>query len=77
MIYTAPCVRFLMRADTLHGEVGGGGGGGAGNLNFFGPQIALAYHVRRYLQVKALILMLLSRDWGKMIQEKNMKQKIL
>ncbi len=25
MIYTAPCVRFLMRADTLHGEVGGGG----------------------------------------------------
>jgi hypothetical protein len=25
MIYTAPCVRFLMRADTLRGEVGGGG----------------------------------------------------
>ncbi len=22
MIYTAPCVRFLMRADTLGGEVG-------------------------------------------------------
>jgi hypothetical protein len=27
-IYTAPCVRFLMRADTLCGEVGGGGGVG-------------------------------------------------
>ncbi len=26
MNYTAPCVRFLMRADTLCGEVGGGGG---------------------------------------------------
>jgi hypothetical protein len=25
MIYTAPCVRFLMRADRLRGEVGGGG----------------------------------------------------
>jgi hypothetical protein len=25
MIYTAPCVRFLMRGDTLRGEVGGGG----------------------------------------------------
>ncbi len=25
MIYRAPCVRFLMRADTLRGEVGGGG----------------------------------------------------
>jgi hypothetical protein len=24
MIYTAPCVMFLMRADTLRGEVGGG-----------------------------------------------------
>jgi hypothetical protein len=23
MIYTAPCVRFLMCADRLHGEVGG------------------------------------------------------
>jgi hypothetical protein len=23
MIYTAPCVRFLMRADRLRGEVGG------------------------------------------------------
>ncbi len=25
MIYTAPCVMFLMQADTLRGEVGGGG----------------------------------------------------
>jgi hypothetical protein len=25
MIYTAPCVMFLMRADTLGGEVGGWG----------------------------------------------------
>jgi hypothetical protein len=24
MIYTAPCVRFLMWADTLRGQVGGG-----------------------------------------------------
>jgi hypothetical protein len=24
MIYTAPCVTFLMRADTLRGKVGGG-----------------------------------------------------
>jgi hypothetical protein len=24
MIYTAPCVFFFMRADTLRGEVGGG-----------------------------------------------------
>jgi hypothetical protein len=36
MSYTAPCVRFLMRADTLRGEVGGGGGVGAGNLEFCG-----------------------------------------
>ncbi len=28
MIYTAQCVRFLMGADRLRGEVGGGGGGG-------------------------------------------------
>ncbi len=26
MIYTAPCVMFLMRADTLRGQVGGGCG---------------------------------------------------
>jgi hypothetical protein len=32
-IYTAPYVRFLLRADTLRGEVGGG----AGNLEFCGP----------------------------------------
>ncbi len=25
MIYTAPCIIVLMRADTLGGEVGGGG----------------------------------------------------
>jgi hypothetical protein len=37
MIYTAPCVRFLMRADRLRGEVGGRGGVGAGNLEFCGP----------------------------------------
>jgi hypothetical protein len=24
MIYTAPCVMFLMRADPLQGQVGGG-----------------------------------------------------
>ena len=34
---------FLMRADTLGGEVGGGVG--AGYLEFFGPQIALAYRL--------------------------------
>jgi hypothetical protein len=34
MIYTAPCVIVLMRADTLRGEVGGIG---AGNREFFGP----------------------------------------
>jgi hypothetical protein len=33
--YTAPCVMFSMRADTLCGE--GGGGVGAGNLEFCGP----------------------------------------
>jgi hypothetical protein len=26
MIYTAPCVRFMMWADRLRGEGGGGGG---------------------------------------------------
>ncbi len=40
MIYTALCVMFLMRADTLRGDVGGGVG--AGNLEFFGPQMARA-----------------------------------
>jgi hypothetical protein len=35
MIYTAPCVMFLMWADTLCGEVGGGVG--AGDLEFCGP----------------------------------------
>jgi hypothetical protein len=34
MIYTAPCVKFLIWADRLHGELGGGGGGGAGNREF-------------------------------------------
>jgi hypothetical protein len=24
MVYTTPCVMFLMRADTLRGQVGGG-----------------------------------------------------
>ncbi len=36
-IYTAPCIKFLMRADPLRGEVGGGGEVGAGNREFFGP----------------------------------------
>ncbi len=36
MIYTAPCVRFLMGADRLRGEVGGLGVG-AGNREFCGP----------------------------------------
>jgi hypothetical protein len=41
MIYTAPHVRFLMRA-----EVGKWGKWvGAGNLEFFGPQLALAYRL--------------------------------
>ncbi len=35
MIYTAPCIMLLMRADTLRGE--GVGGVGAGNLEFCGP----------------------------------------
>jgi hypothetical protein len=35
MIYTAPCVMFLMRADTLRGQVGGGLG--PGNGEFLGP----------------------------------------
>ncbi len=47
MIYTAQCVMVLMRADTLCGEVGGGGVG-AGNLEFFGPQIALAYRLVQF-----------------------------
>ena len=42
MIYTALCVRFLMWADRLRGE---GGWVGAGNLEFCGPQIALAYRL--------------------------------
>jgi hypothetical protein len=33
MIYTAPCVKFLMRADTLRGQVGGGW---ALEMEFFG-----------------------------------------
>ncbi len=37
MIYTAPCVRFLMRADRLRYVGKWGGGGGAGNLEFCGP----------------------------------------
>jgi hypothetical protein len=36
MIYTAPCVMVLMRADTYVGKWGGGGFG-AGNLDFCGP----------------------------------------
>jgi hypothetical protein len=35
MIYTAPCVMFLMRADPLLGQVGGGLA--LEILNFFGP----------------------------------------
>jgi hypothetical protein len=37
MIYTAPCIKFWMRAYPLHGEVGGGRGLGPGILEFFGP----------------------------------------
>jgi hypothetical protein len=43
MIYTAPRVIVLMRADPLLGEVGGGVG--TGNLNFLGPQMTLAYRL--------------------------------
>jgi hypothetical protein len=35
MIYMAPCVMFLMRADTLHGQVGGGWA--LEMQSFFGP----------------------------------------
>jgi hypothetical protein len=35
MIYTAPCVMFLMWAGTLRGQVGGGWAM-QGNLEFFG-----------------------------------------
>ncbi len=38
VIYTAPCVRFLMWADRLCGEVGGGEGGLALEIeSFVGP----------------------------------------
>jgi hypothetical protein len=38
MIYSAPCVLFLMPADSLRGEVGGGGGGMALEIeSFLGP----------------------------------------
>ncbi len=43
MIYTCLCVMFLMRADTLRGQVGGGLR--PGKLEFFGPQMALAYRL--------------------------------
>jgi hypothetical protein len=36
MIYTAPCVMVLMRADTYVGKWGGGGGFGGEKENFFG-----------------------------------------
>ncbi len=35
MIYAAPCVILLMRANPLRGQVGGGMG--PGNLDFLGP----------------------------------------
>ncbi len=37
MIYTSLCVRFLMWADRLRGEVGGGGGLALEIKSFVGP----------------------------------------
>jgi hypothetical protein len=51
MIYTAPCVRFLMRADTLRGEVGVGGGGLALEISsFVGPCEFTGAHKTRDFQ---------------------------
>ncbi len=46
MIYTAPCVRFLMWADRLRGEVGGGGVG-AGNREFCDRLVLFGAHKTR------------------------------
>ena len=46
MIFTAPCVRFLMRADTLRGE--GGGGLTLEIESFLGP-FEMAWAHRRVL----------------------------
>ncbi len=43
MIYMALCVMLLMRAAFIIWE--SGKGLGPGNLDFFGPQIALAYRL--------------------------------
>jgi hypothetical protein len=45
MIYTAPCVMFLMRAECRHIARASGRGLVPGNLEFFGPQVALAYRL--------------------------------
>jgi hypothetical protein len=44
MIYTALCIMFLMCAYPLLGQEGGGLG--PGNLEFVGPQMALAYRAQ-------------------------------
>jgi hypothetical protein len=41
MIYTAPCILLLMGAASI--TRASGKGLGPGNLEFFGPQMALAY----------------------------------
>ena len=43
MIDTAPCVMLLMRAASI--TWASGRGLGPGNLEFFGPQMALAYRL--------------------------------
>ncbi len=55
MIYTAPCVRFMMRADTLRGEVGGGGGGVALETSSFVGPCEIARADRRLQFVSARI----------------------
>ncbi len=49
MIYTAPCIRFLMQADRLRGEVGWGGGLALEIESFVGPcEIAWAHKTQDF-----------------------------
>jgi hypothetical protein len=43
MIYTTPCIMLLMRAASI--TWASGRGLGPGNLEFFGPQMELAYRI--------------------------------
>ncbi len=53
MIYTILCVMLLMRAASI--TWASGRGLGLGNINFFGPQMALAYPMPLHRAQKVFI----------------------